>query len=224
MYAAAATILCIGIGLSLLPPISSFVVHSKYAQRFQNVLASRDPDNIHFRPWKDDDESYCDPRLIEFQLGDAMNDSEVRALRKQRERSQQQTFASFGNDLWHIRKRILDLSNQLVSAVAAKEDTTEIRDEILKMEQQDAEAVYFMELDKMYNAINEGRDEDAKTHSERAVFARGTLPQYNLEGECHYFWFGDCYPSYSFIPFTIPRFMGWKVWRWISNDKYHLHR
>lgn len=158
-------------------------------------------------------------RREEFKILDTKDDSDVRRKRKQRESSQKQRFAAFGNDLWDLRDRILNLSNQLIDAVASKKDSVRIRNEIKEAEAQDAEAVYTMELEAMYKAIDEERDEDAKKHSERALFARDYLPQYNLEGKfvqrIEYIYVHLNRVLYLCL---FQRLMDWEIRRWISVD------
>jgi hypothetical protein len=174
--------------------------HSTPIPRSERLFISTNSNNYGSGSQGDDHTSfsYEHSHGAEFNISDTINDSEVRRKRKQRETSQKQRFAAFGNDLWDLRDNILNLSNKLIDAVAAEEDTLRIQNAIKEAEEQDAEAVYTMELEAMYKAIDEERDDDAKKHSERALFARDYLPQYNLDG----LWIGKYGDGYQLINIT----------------------
>jgi hypothetical protein len=165
----------------------SFVLYHHYTSipQFKHLFSSPNPNNYRSGAQGDDYQPmpHDHSRRAEFNICDTTDDSDVRRKRKQRESSQKQRFAAFGNDLWDLRDKIFNLSNKLIDAVASEQDTSRIRREIKEAEQRDPEAVYTMELEAMNKAIDEGRDEDAKKHSEQAVFARDYLTQYNLEGK-----------------------------------------
>jgi len=69
-----------------------------------------------------------------------------------------------------------------VEVMASGEDERSIREQIRQLEQKDANIVYGLELDRMDEAIDEGRMEDAEEHSKRAMNAKSHLVQFNFEG------------------------------------------
>lgn len=179
-------ILCLSLTGSIFGEAFALYHHCTPISRSERLFISTNSNDYGSESQGDDHQPFSNEhfRSEEFKILDTKDDSDVRRKRKQRESSQKQRFAAFGNDLWDLRDRILNLSNQLIDAVASEKDSVSIRNEIKEAEEQDAEAVYTMELEAMYKAIDEERDDDAKKHSERALFARDYLPQYNLEGKC----------------------------------------
>lgn len=123
-------------------------------------------------------------RIAEFQDLEPLIESDTRRARKKEDKKIRRRFARYGDDLWALRSVIGELSKKLIKAINndSREKEQSIREKLREMEEQDPEFVYKMELQKMRNAQNEERIEDAEEHSKNAVAARSQLPQYNLDG------------------------------------------
>mmetsp|Transcript_4733 Transcript_4733/g.13655 ORF Transcript_4733/g.13655 Transcript_4733/m.13655 type:complete len:428 (+) Transcript_4733:603-1886(+) len=139
--------------------------------------------NKHQKPINED-AHLVNSRNIEFaDLGTAEQSSE-RKRRMRKEEENRQRFVQYGDDLWNMREFMDQLSRKLLKSINAGDRSREeeIRAELRKIEHQDPDLVYEVELEKLEVAKREGRGEDARMHSIIAAAARSTLPQYNLEG------------------------------------------
>jgi hypothetical protein len=102
----------------------------------------------------------------------------------------QNTFVSYGDELWKLRSTLLHLSKQLMNVISQSEDEKhhsvvseqELCEMIREVETKDPEFVYAFEREQMQQALQEDRLEDAKNHKEKAMTARGALPHFNLHG------------------------------------------
>lgn len=125
-----------------------------------------------------------DPRRNEFDISQdyPMRETKKRKMRIEQEKKNQETFTPYGNELWDLRSELQRLSSELVKVMACGEDSKEIREQIRRLEQKDANVVYGLELDKMDKALDEGRIGDAEEHKKNALNARNHLVQFNFEG------------------------------------------
>lgn len=123
-------------------------------------------------------------RRTEFTNLEPIEESSDRRRRINQEEINSEMFAKHGDELWALRKLQEKLSHKLVRAIntGLREREDEIREQLRHVERQDPEVVYKMELLEMQQAKNEGRDDDARMHSQKAYAARSCLPQYNLNG------------------------------------------
>jgi hypothetical protein len=164
----------------------SFVVNKKELSRSVTSLST----NL-FRNFNDGGDSSGDfspnsrnPRRAEFEISDdkPTPGSSLRKMRMEQERKNKDTFTAYGNDLWDLRSQLDDLSKQLMEVAASGGDTKSIREEMHRLEQKDANAVYALELDRMDRAADEGRLADAQDHRDKAMNARSHCVQFNFEG------------------------------------------
>ena len=110
--------------------------------------------------------------------------------RLQRQLHVQNKFVPYGDELWKLRSTLLHLSKQLVDLVSQRGNERhqsvvseqELREMIREVEGKDPEFVYAFEKEKMQQALQEDRIEDAQQHKEQAMIARSALPHFNLHG------------------------------------------
>jgi hypothetical protein len=143
---------------------------------------------FHFHNDKENDDSE-DPRRPEFDIlldepTLSQEQKNVRKLRLQREEDIQNSFVPYGNELWTLRQEICKLSEKLIEDLSAKGgyESRSIRAKLRELEARDANVVYGLELDRMDEAIDGKRFQDAEKHREMARKARSHLAQFNLEG------------------------------------------
>lgn len=153
------------------------------------ITSTRNPLNVLCNPNDetnpfDGREPNRDPRRIEFHILPEDNEitSHARWKRMEQEKTNQEMFASHGNDLWKVHKDLEGLSKKLVKAMASGEDTRILRKQIRELEQKDPNIVYGIELDRMDKAMEEKRTKDAHEHRQKALNARSHLAQFNFEG------------------------------------------
>lgn len=129
------------------------------------------------------DDSFEDPRQLEFDLSDLPQPTEIRKQRFLREEENREKFAHYGNELWKLRNKLKDLSKKHIDGIAIGADyVNELRQEIREIEQKDANVVYGLELDAMDKALEEEREDDAREHRKKAKNAREQLIHFNYEG------------------------------------------
>jgi hypothetical protein len=123
-------------------------------------------------------------RLPEFLNLEPLPQSDARRERLYREEQNSINFAQYGNELWKLRAHIQDLSVELIDAMNKGKDAVEygVRQALRKVEQQDPELVYKMELEAMRDAEETEDIADEIHHKELALNARTCLPHFNLEG------------------------------------------
>lgn len=128
--------------------------------------------------------SHHNVRRIEFLGLEPTEESSERRQRIKREQEDKERFITYGDELWNLRASMDELSHGLHNAINHGEKVIEedIRQELRKIENQDPDLVYEIELRKLQESMLEGREEDAKQHSMIASAARSCLPQYNLDG------------------------------------------
>lgn len=160
------------------PSFARTLSRSSISSITANVLS-----NPNDEPSSSDDHGR-NPRRAEFEISQdyPKRETSLRKLRIEQEQKNQDTFTPYGNELWDLRSQLDDLSKQLVEVMASGEDERSIREQIRQLEQKDANIVYGLELDRMDEAIDEGRMEDAEEHSKRAMNAKSHLVQFNFEG------------------------------------------
>ncbi|KAL7566678.1 hypothetical protein ACA910_017741 [Epithemia clementina (nom. ined.)] len=133
--------------------------------------------------------------MREFVNLEPLDQPDIRRRRLEEYDRVRSQFVSFGNPLWDLRVMMDDLCVKLLDAITngheAKEE--DAREQLRQVERKDPELVYLLELAGAETAMNEGRTEEAREHSERAAEARSCLPQFNLEG----LWVGK-YGSYGY--------------------------
>ncbi|GKY92551.1 hypothetical protein MPSEU_000225400 [Mayamaea pseudoterrestris] len=121
--------------------------------------------------------------------------SDRRLERLQQEMEAQSQFVTFGDELWKLRANMDDLSKQLVQKMRASlqqqnkqnkkelehvdDEFEHIRQQLRRMEAQDPELVYKLELSDAKEAISK---RDKERHEAKAVAARSCLPQFQLDG------------------------------------------
>ena len=133
-------------------------------------------------------------RVAEFMNLEPVRESDARRARLERDQETKDQFAAYGDKLWNLRKKMNELSENLVGVLNGKSRESEelIRHELRQAEQRDPELVYEMELLEMELAIREGDQMQARKSRQRALNARSCLPHFNLEG----LWVG----KYVFFP------------------------
>ena len=89
-----------------------------------------------------------------------------------------------GDDLQRLRRHVLELRAELYDANASQDAARilELQHSIVKAQQQDAEFVYSVSLERMETAEARGRWAEADKFRLEAMEARQVLPQFNLEG------------------------------------------
>jgi hypothetical protein len=125
-------------------------------------------------------------RRTEFKDLEPLVQSAARRARLDRDMETRGKFAKHGNDLWDLRTTMKRLRAMLVDAVTIsggnREHESDIRKRLRKLEQQDPELMYRIQMTKGLVAQRDGRMEDAEQYIRKALAARSCLPQYNLEG------------------------------------------
>jgi Cyclin D1 binding domain len=137
---------------------------------------------------------------LEFKDLEPLPENNARRLRIERELEVRSQFEEFGDKLWELRSEMDALSNQLISAIeGGHDDLRETTSERLReMERRDPDLVYQLTMAECERAIREGRVEDSKLLSERAMQTRSCLPQFNLDG----LWVGKYGNRYELINVT----------------------
>jgi hypothetical protein len=125
-------------------------------------------------------------RRTEFKDLEPLVQSAARRARLDRDMETRGKFAKYGNDLWDLRTTMKRLRAMLVDAITIsggnREHEIDIRKRLRKLEQQDPELMYRMQMAKGLAAQRDGSMEDAEHYIRKALAARSCLPQYNLEG------------------------------------------
>lgn len=125
-------------------------------------------------------------RRTEFKDLEPLVQSAARRARLDRDMETKGHFAKYGNDLWNLRSTMKRLRAMLVDAVTIsggnREHEIDIRKRLRKLQEQDPEIMYRMQMAKGLAAQRDGRMEDAEQYIRKALAARSCLPQYNLEG------------------------------------------
>jgi hypothetical protein len=125
-------------------------------------------------------------RRTEFKDLEPLVQSAARRARLDRDMETRGKFAKYGNDLWDLRTTMKRLRAMLVDAITIsggnREHEIDIRKRLRKLEQQDPELMYRIQMTKGLVAQRDGRMEDAEQYIRKALAARSRLPQYNLEG------------------------------------------
>jgi hypothetical protein len=216
---------------SLIPKSTQFTPQNINVRRHSltrvNVL--NDPSGLSSIPPSDDnrnsnnnrnkDRIDDNARESEFAALEPREESLLRKQRMEREQYQKSQFVSFGNELWELRSKLDDLSVKLIEAIseAGTTDTDEIRNirrDILELESQDAEHVYTTERELLEHALEEERMDDAAVHRERALTARGYMPQFNYEG----LWLGK-YGDHGFEMINVTYVGDTLIARKVTGDK-----
>ena len=167
--------------ISLVRIVLAFVATLSLADAF---LSSSQRRHFGVRQNMLSSESADDRRLLEFTNLEPLEEPESRRRRIEEEEKRRSRFVQFGDDLWDLRSKMDKLSTTLLDAINEGEDALEslAREKLRKIEKQDPELVYMLELADAEEAASEGRAEDAEKHMERAKAARSCLPQFNLDG------------------------------------------
>jgi len=123
-------------------------------------------------------------RHTEFEDLGSLTQSSERKRRLEQESENKRRFIAYGDDLWNMREFMDELSRKLLKSIndGDREKEKEIREELYRIENQDPDLVYKIQLQKMQQARSEGREDDARHHNNIAMAARNNLPQFNLEG------------------------------------------
>lgn len=142
-----------------------------------SVFSSDDSDN-------DNSSNNANSRRIEFADLGSIEHSSERRQRIEQEQEDRERFIKYGDELWELRQSMDELSHGLLKAINHGERGKEedIRQELRRIENQDPDLVYEIELEKLHAAMLDGRVNDAEKHSVVASAARRNLPQYNLDG------------------------------------------
>lgn len=159
--------------------VSSFSV-SRNGKVFQSSGTSL---SVAFSP--DEIPEFDHPnRIAEFRDLEPLVESDIRRSRRRQDKRLRRRFAKHGDDLWSLRKLTNELSEKLVQSINDDSGEKEhmIREQLRRLEEQDPELVYKLELQKMMRARNDGHIEQAEEHGRNALAARSLLPQYNLDG------------------------------------------
>ena len=183
--------------------------HSSGRSRRMNMLFSEsEPTN----PNHDQNDS----RIAEFVNLEPIEESDVRRQRRLQETEIRQQFVPSGDKLWDLRLKLDKLSHRLLDAIVEEEPVAETRtrEKLHKLEQQDPELVYKLELMEMKDAVQEGRDEDAAQHRAKALAARSCLPQFNLDG----LWIGK-YGSHGYEMVNVTYVGDTLIARKVTGDK-----
>jgi hypothetical protein len=158
----------------------------KHTTLFSSIHRSNEAFNFHEND--DDDGGGGDPRKPEFDICQdkptmSPEQRHVRKLRLEREEDVQKTFVPYGNELWALRQDICKLSEKLIEDLSSMGgNSRNIRAKLQALEARDANIVYGLELDRMEEAMNEERFQEAEKHRELAQSARSHLAQFDLEG------------------------------------------
>jgi hypothetical protein len=125
-----------------------------------------------------------DRRMNEFINLEPLLETEVRRKRLEKDDENKAQFVEFGDKLWDLRNKLDKLSHRLLAAITDGKEMTEerTREMLRRVERQDPELVYTLELMELEQAAQEGRLDDAAEHRRKALAARSCLPQFNLEG------------------------------------------
>jgi hypothetical protein len=145
-------------------------------RRLKSPMFSSDNDN--------DDYDHNDSRIAEFVNLEPLQETDIRRQRLEKDTEISQQFVPFGDKLWDLRVKLDKLSHRMLDAIHDGEPVAEVRtrEKLRKLEQQDPELVYMLELMDMDQAAEQGREEDAVHHRTKALAARNSMPQFNLEG------------------------------------------
>jgi hypothetical protein len=174
-----------------------------------NMLSS---ESEHSNP----DHDQNDSRIAEFVNLEPIEESDVRRQRRLQETEIRQQFVPSGDKLWDLRLKLDKLSHRLLDAIYEEDPVAEARTrkKLHKLEQQDPELVYKLELMEMKDAAQEGRDEDAAQHRAKALAARSCLPQFNLDG----LWIGK-YGSHGYEMVNVTYVGDTLIARKVTGDK-----
>lgn len=172
-------------------PSSSRASSSTSSLRPLHILRNPNDGTSSFDNDDHHDHDHQHPRRAEFEIREdedsiqgkgQAEQNDLRKLRIAQEKQNQETFTAYGNDLWDLRSQLDALSKKLVNTMASGGDTKHIRQQLRELEGKDGNLVYGLELDRMDQALDEGRVEDAAGHRDKALNARSHLAQFNLEG------------------------------------------
>jgi hypothetical protein len=183
--------------------------HSSGRRLKMNMLSS---ESEHSNP----DHDQNDSRIAEFVNLEPIQESDVRRQRLLQETEIRQQFVPFGDKLWDLRLKLEKLSHRMLDAIYQEEPVAEqrLREKVRKLEQQDPELVYKLELLKMKDAAQEGREEEAAQHRAKALAARSCLPQFNLDG----LWIGK-YGSHGYEMVNVTYVGDTLIARKVTGDK-----
>jgi hypothetical protein len=183
--------------------------HANGRSRRINMLSS---ESEHTNP----DHDQNDSRIAEFVNLEPIQESDIRRQRRLQETEIRQQFVPSGDKLWDLRLKLDKLSHRLLDAIVEEEPIAEARtrEKLYKLEQQDPELVYKLELMEMRDAAQEGREEDASRHRAKALAARSCLPQFNLDG----LWIGK-YGSHGYEMVNVTYIGDTLIARKVTGDK-----
>jgi hypothetical protein len=159
--------------------------HSSRSSMSLNLFSLDRNDN------NDPSDHYDDHRKAEFMNLEPVQETDIRRQRRLQDAANRQQFVPFGDQLWDLRAKLDTLSHRLVDAIQDNHHDNhddnnnkehEIRQKLRRVEQQDPELVYMLELMELDQAAQEGRTEDAAQHRAKALAARSCLPHFQLEG------------------------------------------
>lgn len=174
-----------------------------------NMLSSENEHNNH-------EHDQNDSRIAEFVNLEPIQESDIRRQRRLQDEEIREQYVPFGDKLWDLRVKLDKLTHRLLDAIYQEEPVAEerTREKLRKLEQQDPELVYKLELMEMKDAVQEGREEDAAQHRAKALAARGCLPQFNLEG----LWIGK-YGSHGYEMVNVTYVGDTLIARKVTGDK-----
>mmetsp|Transcript_3521 Transcript_3521/g.5456 ORF Transcript_3521/g.5456 Transcript_3521/m.5456 type:complete len:385 (-) Transcript_3521:182-1336(-) len=123
-------------------------------------------------------------RSSEFRDLEPLPTSSIRRQRAEDEKTNQERFVNFGNELWDLRDEMDGLYKKLVEALnkGQTEEEEKIRQKMRDVESHDPELVYELEQINMRDALKKGKERQARKHLDNSLAARSRLPHYNLEG------------------------------------------
>jgi hypothetical protein len=185
--------------------------HSAGRSRRLNMLSS---ESDHSN--SDQDHDHNESRIAEFTNLEPIQETEIRRQRLLEDAENRQQFVPFGDELWDLRVKIDKLSHRLLESIYQEQPVAEerTREKLRKLEQQDPELVYKLELMEMKEAAQQGREEDAARHRAKALAARSCLPQFNLDG----LWIGK-YGTHGYEMVNVTYVGDTLIARKVTGDK-----
>jgi len=171
--------------VSAFVPTSTLLTHSAtHSTALYSDRASSETSHSAFSGDPHSDGASYGLRSSEFHSLEPINESEARRLRRKQDERTRARFATFGDELWDLRSKVVDLSTSVLSAMKSGNEAKaqSAREKLKAAERRDPELVYELQLAALFKAEREGKEAKAEAHKDEANAARSCLPHFNLEG------------------------------------------